>query len=52
MSIKGGLVFTFSLPGGRLPPLSPRQLRHWMYGIGNNREGTYAFLNLSPYPLF
>jgi len=53
MSIKGGPAFTFRLPGGRLAPLPPpRQFRHWAYGIGNNREGAYVFLNLSSYPLF
>jgi len=31
MSAKGGPVFTFSLPGGRLAPLPPRQLRHWRW---------------------
>ena len=29
MSAKGGPVFSFSLPGGRLEPSPPRQLRHW-----------------------
>jgi len=28
MSNKGGPFFIFSLPGGRLTPLAPRQLRH------------------------
>jgi len=28
MSTKGGLLFTFSLPGGRFASLPPRQLRH------------------------
>jgi len=31
MSTKGGPVFTFSLPGGRLAPLATRQLRHWSF---------------------
>ena len=30
MSTKGGPVFTFSLPGGRLVPLPPCQLHHWL----------------------
>jgi len=29
ISDKGGPVFTFSLPGGRLAPC-PLQLRHWL----------------------
>jgi len=29
MSTRGGPVLTFNLPGGRLAPLLPCQLRHW-----------------------
>jgi len=29
MSTKGGPIFTFILPGWRLAPLPPRQLRYW-----------------------
>jgi len=36
MSTKRGPVFAFSLPGGRLAPLSPRQLRHWSQVIGTH----------------
>jgi len=30
MSTKGSPVFAFILPRGRLVPLPPRQLRHWI----------------------
>ena len=35
MSTKGGPVFTFSLPGGRLVPLPPCQLHHWLQTGGH-----------------